>query len=670
MCHLVSFDSNPGKVKLTGTKKRTVGRPMQFGDISSGIPLLLSYPTVILAGHLVLTPSMEGSDVRLVLLPLFAASVVSCLGVGCRLWSGLRSVVCVSVLVFLFSQLSSVLGTIQTTTLSLLTVKLVLSQDRQLSWAHLLRIYTPLCVLSVIIAKDSGMGGPLAAYAALLASLKWVLPAVPEREVSLKGKLAWLPPVASFAVLNAVCYFKSLYVQFLMAFVFVGCLAILLLSAKDMILDNNAQNAVSVPRYFVVACGLMAIVLQFLSFNSISSSKFLDALTLLYTFSSEYVSWSIQSDSCSSSHAPASEHSGSLLEQIAKNKDTRSIFSFLLLNTTFMFVQLLYSFRSKSLGLLSDSLHMALDCTSLLLGLIAGVLAKKPPSDKFPFALGFLETLAGFTNGILLLGIVCGIFVESLGRLMNPVHLHKTNELLVVATLGLIVNLAGLFAFDHGGHSHGSGNENMRGIFLHILADTLGSVGVIVSTILIKLTHMHIFDPLASLFIGTLILLSAIPLLKSTTSSILLKLDDKGHNMVKNALNQISTTPGITGYTTPRFWPASIEPSGHTHGHSHGHSHSVSHSDDHLHDHSHNHSHEHSHEHSHDCSHNHPNEVTKKAHLLVGYIHVQYTDGENSTIIKKRVEKIFETIGIKAWIQVEPQDSPCWCRTSSQNMIP
>lgn len=638
---------------------------MQFSDVSCGIPLLLSYPTVILASHLVLVPSVLGYDVRLFILPLFAASTVSCLGLCCRMWSDLRAVSSVFILGFLFSQLCTVLGTIQTTTLSLVTVKLVLSQDFDSSWVQLFKIYTPLCLLSVTIAKDTGTVGPFIAYAVLLSCLKWVLPKIPHKEVVLRSKWAFLPPLFLFGLLNAVCYFKSLYVQFLMAFVFVGCLAILLLSTKDMITD---EKAFTVPRYFVVACGVMAIVLQFLSFNSISSSKLLDILTLLYTFSSEYVSWFIHTDHNVHTHSHAVEHSDSLLEQIAKNKDTRSIFSFLLLNTTFMFVQLLYSFRSKSLGLLSDSLHMALDCTSLLLGLIAGVLAKRPPSDKFPFAMGFLETLAGFTNGILLLGIVCGIFVESFGRLFTPVHLHKTNELLVVATLGLIVNLAGLFAFDHGGHSHGSGNENMRGIFLHILADTLGSVGVIVSTILIKLTHLHIFDPLASLFIGSLILLSAIPLLKSTTSSILLKLDEKRHNLVKKALNQISTTPGITGYTTPRFWPALVEANVHAHGHAH--SHSDSHSQDHSHDHSHDQSHEHTHDHSHEHSHNDSNEITKKPPLLVGYIHVQYTDGENSTIIKKRVEKIFESVGIKAWIQVESKDSPCWCRTSSQNMIP
>ena len=366
-----------------------------------------------------------------------------------------------------------------------------------------------------------------------------------------------------------------------------------------------------------------------------------------------------------------------------------------------MLVQLLYSFRSKSLGLLSDSLHMALDCMSLFLGLLATVLSKRPAGDKFPFRLKYLETLAGFTNGILLLGIVCGVFVEALGRLFSGAHIEETNELLVVAILGLLVNLVGLISFDHtGGHGHGddsSNGDNMKGIFLHILADTLGSVGVVLSTILIKLTNLHIFDSIASIMIASLILVSTLPLLKSTTQSLLMKLDDRKHSNVKNALNQITTTPGITGYTTPRFWPAQPNSSGHSHSHggstasepessNHGHEHKHGHEHEHEHEHSHSHvdkhedqyNHIHGHSHQHDSNTDHTH-LGKHQHAvmsknidncsMVGYIHVQYNEGENSTIIKKRVEKILEDVGIHAWVQVEPQNSNCWCRATSMSSV-
>lgn len=166
-------------------------------------------------------------------------------------------------------------------------------------------------------------------------------------------------------------------------------------------------------------------------------------------------------------------------------------------------------------------------------------------------------------------------------------------------------------------------------------------------------------DPIASFFIASLILLSSLPLLKSTGSSLLLKVDDKKHALLKNVLNQIVSTPGVTGYTAPRFWPEST--SGNSHGHSHGHSHTSSNS------------HEEENNHSHESSHSHtesPVEAKSKSNSsakpsLVGYIHVQYIDGENSTIIKKRVERIFERANIKVWIQVEAQSSACWCRATS-----
>ena len=338
----------------------------------------------------------------------------------------------------------------------------------------------------------------------------------------------------------------------------------------------------------------------------------------------------------------------SILTELLSHSDTRAIFNFLLLNSTFMFIQLLYSFRSKSLGLLSDSLHMALDCTSLALGLIAGILLKNAinPNGKFPFGLKNFEILAGFTNGTLLIGISGSIIFEAFGRLWNPVVLQKTNELIIVSFLGLLVNLVGIFAFNHGhdhshGHSHGHShehghshshehshdhadngdlsekaamNDNMKGIFLHILADTLGSVGVVISTILTKFFSWDGFDPVASIIIAVLIFLSAIPLIKSTALSLLLKLKSDKEMKIRSVLNDIVQVKGIKSFTTPRFWPSSDN------------------SD------------------------------------IFGYIHVQIYRGENSSYIKKQCEKIFQAESIDVMIQVENDFDTCWCRSDSAIM--
>ncbi len=76
------------------------------------------------------------------------------------------------------------------------------------------------------------------------------------------------------------------------------------------------------------------------------------------------------------------------------------------LNFCFMTVQAFYGYVTDSLGLLSDSIHMFFDCVALLVGLLAAVMSKWPPSQKFPYGFGKIETLSGFANGILLMWVI------------------------------------------------------------------------------------------------------------------------------------------------------------------------------------------------------------------------------------------------------------------------
>jgi zinc transporter 5/7 len=92
-----------------------------------------------------------------------------------------------------------------------------------------------------------------------------------------------------------------------------------------------------------------------------------------------------------------------LIHAIVTEKDSRRIFYFMMLNLSFMVVQAFYGFATDSLGLLSDSIHMFFDCVALLVGLLASVMSKWPPSQRFPYGFGKIETLSGFANGILLM---------------------------------------------------------------------------------------------------------------------------------------------------------------------------------------------------------------------------------------------------------------------------
>lgn len=103
-------------------------------------------------------------------------------------------------------------------------------------------------------------------------------------------------------------------------------------------------------------------------------------------------------------------------------------------------------------------------------------------------------------------------------------------------------------------HGHHHGNENMHGIFLHVLADTMGSVAVIISTLLIHFYGWSGFDPIASVIIAVLIFASAIPLVKSSATRLLLTIPEDTEFDLREALAGVSALRGVVGYAVPKFW--------------------------------------------------------------------------------------------------------------------
>ncbi|XP_065912027.1 proton-coupled zinc antiporter SLC30A5-like [Dysidea avara] len=252
------------------------------------------------------------------------------------------------------------------------------------------------------------------------------------------------------------------------------------------------------------------------------------------------------------------------LHSILVNPDSRRIFYFLCLNLMFTFVELLYGAWTNSLGLISDGFHMLFDCTALLVGLHAAVMSKWPPTRIYSYGYGRAEILSGFINALFLVIIAFFVFLEAIGRLLEPPEID-TNRLVVVSVMGLLVNLIGVFAFSHHGHHHHGhhdhghhhhhGNSNMKGVFLHVLADTLGSVGVIISSLLIQYYGWLIADPICSMFIAILVFASVIPLLRDSTQSLLLATANQEE--VSHTLTKLLRSDGILGYTHAHFWQLS-----------------------------------------------------------------------------------------------------------------
>eukprot|EP00667_Euglena_gracilis_P002172 EG_transcript_2172 len=158
----------------------------------------------------------------------------------------------------------------------------------------------------------------------------------------------------------------------------------------------------------------------------------------------------------------------SLFESIMQASDSRKLFIFLALNLSFMGVEIAVGLLTGSLGLVADAFHMLFDNVSIGIALYAAYLSRLPANRHFTYGYGRYEVLSGFTNGILLICVAVYIFVESVGRLVDPPEIG-TENLLSVSVGGFLINLVGVVFFhEHHHHpggacSHGHGHGHAHG---------------------------------------------------------------------------------------------------------------------------------------------------------------------------------------------------------------
>jgi cobalt-zinc-cadmium efflux system protein len=188
---------------------------------------------------------------------------------------------------------------------------------------------------------------------------------------------------------------------------------------------------------------------------------------------------------------------------------------------------------SGSLALLSDAAHVFMDLFALGLSLLALRLSLLPPDDQHSFGWHRLEVFAALINGITLLVIAVGIAIEAVQRWGHPVQI-KSLEMLIIAVIGLVVNVVVAFTLGGNDHAHGHDHDrvheaetdlakavklprkdiNLNSAFLHVVGDAISSVGVIAAAILIQVTGLLWIDPLFSILIACIILVSAYRVLR------------------------------------------------------------------------------------------------------------------------------------------------------------
>jgi cobalt-zinc-cadmium efflux system protein len=199
-----------------------------------------------------------------------------------------------------------------------------------------------------------------------------------------------------------------------------------------------------------------------------------------------------------------------------RGTDRRALATAAALTTGFTAAEVVGGLLTGSLALLADAAHMLSDSVSLLLALGAVWLAGRPATARRTFGYNRAEILAALANGVLLVVMSAWIVIEAIGRFGDP-HEVLGGPMLAVAVVGLLVNLAAAHVLSRGG----SASLNVAAALRHVLADLLGSVGVIVAAIVILATGWEAADPLISIVIAALVAASAWSVLRDALDVLL-----------------------------------------------------------------------------------------------------------------------------------------------------
>lgn len=220
------------------------------------------------------------------------------------------------------------------------------------------------------------------------------------------------------------------------------------------------------------------------------------------------------------------------------------------LNLAFVIVEVIYGFAANSMALLADAGHNLSDVLGLVVAYVGALLVKRRPSPRFSYGLKKSSILAALINALLLLVAVGAIIAEAIRRLIAPEPSNGTT-VMAVAAVGIVINGVTAWMFARGRH----GDINIRGAYLHMVADAAVSAAVVVAGLLILLTGERWIDPVVSLGVAVVILWGTWGLLLESTSMTLAGTPRNiESSQVARALENL---PGVVGTHHLHIWSLS-----------------------------------------------------------------------------------------------------------------
>jgi cobalt-zinc-cadmium efflux system protein len=203
-------------------------------------------------------------------------------------------------------------------------------------------------------------------------------------------------------------------------------------------------------------------------------------------------------------------------EMTATGAHRKRLVIVLLISSAVLLAEVIGGLIAGSLALLADAGHVLTDMTGLILALIAASLATRGATEKRTFGLQRAEVLAALGNALLLVAVAVWVLIMAVSRLRSPAEINS-DLMLAVAVVGALANLVGLLIL----RPAQSKSLNMRGAYLEVFGDLVGSIAVIVAAVLILITGSTIFDAIASLVIVVLIIPRAWSLLREVVDVLL-----------------------------------------------------------------------------------------------------------------------------------------------------
>ena len=218
----------------------------------------------------------------------------------------------------------------------------------------------------------------------------------------------------------------------------------------------------------------------------------------------------------------------------------KEIFWVTVLNATITLTEIVGGLLSGSLALLSDAMHNLSDTIAIALSYFANKLARRPKDTKRTYGYKRAEILAAFINSSVLLAITFFLIIEAIKRFRNPASIDGT-LMMIVAAIGLAANVFSMILLERDSR----GNLNIRSSYLHLLGDTISSVGVLFGGIVIKVWNQVWIDPVVTILIALYIMKETISILKQTVGILMQSAAPLDYALIKETIESMDKVKNI-----------------------------------------------------------------------------------------------------------------------------